>query len=224
MPAEEAVDDDIRHIDRAIVVAGGDMSTCPSPVPGTIVIAADSGYDNARSVELPIDVLIGDLDSISPLGLEHARATGVSVHEHPMDKDHTDLELALDHAVRAGATRIDIHGGEAGSLGHLLGVALELTDRRWADMDIRWHTGGGTARIARPGRDIELQDGIGSIVSLVPVGDVAGVTTSGLRWSLAGEDLPAGTSRGLRNDITESPAHVAVTGGTLLVVVEETPA
>ncbi|MDJ0792004.1 MAG: thiamine diphosphokinase [Acidimicrobiia bacterium] len=215
------MDDDISTIDRAVVIAGGEMSTVPSPAPGTVVIAADSGYDHARRTGIDVDLLIGDLDSISAPGLEHARRAGVAILEYPIDKDHTDLELALAHAVDAGATRIDIHGGEAGSLGHLLGVALELTDRRWSDVDVRWHTERGVASVVRPGPTVVLDAAAGSIVSLIPVGDVTGVTTTGFRWCLEGESLEAGTSRGLRNEIVEPPSHIRVSGGALLVIVEE---
>ena len=220
MPAEEAVDDS-RHIERALILAGGDMTTVPSPTSDTVVIAADSGYDHARRIGIDVDLLIGDLDSISDEGLDHARTSGVHVLEHPADKDHTDLELALDHAVSSGASEISVHGGEAGSLGHLLGVALELTDRRWADVDVRWHSDGAVACVARSHRTVTLEPTMGSIVSLIPVGDVSGVRTSGLQWSLEGDDLLAGTSRGMRNRTTHTSVEVSVTGGALLVIVEE---
>ena len=221
MPAEEAVDRHSLTTDRAIVIAGGDMTVDPSPAPGTVVIAADSGYDHARRIGLAVDLLVGDLDSISASGLDHARSAGVRIVEHPEDKDHTDLELAMDHAVRAGARHIDIHGGEAGSLGHLLGVALELTDPRWADIEVTWHTADGMARICRPGSPVTLDELPQAIVSLIPVGDVHGVTTSGLRWPLEEEDLLAGTSRGLRNTTVSSPVRISITHGALLVIVEE---
>ena len=220
MPAEEAVEDS-RHIERALIIAGGDMTTVPSPTSDAVVIAADSGYDHALRVGLDVDLLIGDLDSITDEGLDHARTAGVQIIEHPADKDHTDLELALDHAVASGASQISVHGGEAGSLGHLLGVALELTDRRWADVDVRWHSDGATACVARAHRTVALEPAVGSVVSLIPVGDVTGVQTSGLQWSLDGDDLLAGTSRGMRNRATHPSVEVSVTGGALLVIVEE---
>jgi len=220
MPAEEAVDTTTPPIDRAIILAGGDLRTVPSQTLPAIVVAADSGYDHALDLALPVDVLVGDMDSISEHGLDHARATGVAILAYPTSKDHTDLELAILAAASKGAIHIDIHGGEGGSLGHLLGVALELTDGRWHALTIRWHTDGGVAEAARPDSPVAIHGSTGDVVSLVPVGNADGVRTVGLAWTLAGERLTAGTTRGLSNRITSSPAEVSVASGIVIVIWE----
>lgn len=45
-----------------------------------------------------------------------------------------------------------------------------------------------------------------------------GVTATALRWQLAGETLPLGTSRGISNEMTGTQAEIALEGGTLLVI------
>ena len=63
----------------------------------------------------------------------------------------------------------------------------------------------------------------GDTVSLLPMGSgVEGVTTRGLRYSLADEPLPPGGARGLSNVRTSSTAEVVLRRGLLLVV--ESPA
>ena len=220
MPAEEAVDPTTTPTDRAILLAGGDLHTTPSPNPPAIVVAADSGYDHALALGLRVDILVGDMDSLSMDGLHHARTTGVSVLAYPTNKDQTDLELAILAAAATGVRTIDVHGGEGGSLGHLLGVALELTDERWTDLTIRWHTEGGIAQVARSRAPVTIHGSPEDIVSLVPVGTAKGVRTSGLAWALEDETLSAGTSRGLRNHITSTPVHVSVDSGLVIVVWE----
>lgn len=222
MPAEEAVDTTTTPNDRAIVLAGGDLHTTPKLTPHMIVVAADSGYDHARKLGIAVDILVGDMDSISQLGLDHARSTGVATLAYPTDKDHTDLELALLAAAAKGVHHIDIHGGEGGSLGHLLGVALELTDERWDGLTIRWHTQGGIAEVARPGAPVTIHGTPGDDVSLIPIGTADGVRTSGLAWTLDDDTLTAGTTRGLRNRIATSPAQVNVASGTVIVIWEDT--
>ena len=220
MPAEEAVDATTPPVDRAIVLAGGVLSTTPDPAPSTTVVAADSGYDHAIDLAIRVDTLVGDMDSISQEGLDHARSRDVDILEYPASKDHTDLELAILAAAASGVREIDIHGGEGGSLGHLLGVALELTDERWNDLTLRWHTAGGIAQAARPGSAVSIEGTPGDVVSLIPVGDAEGVTTSGLAWTLDDEKLAAGTTRGLRNEIVAPPAVVRVSKGIVIVVWE----
>lgn len=220
MPAEEAVDTTTPSAERAMVLAGGQLGTTPAPHPSTTIVAADSGYDHAVALGIAVDILVGDMDSISPQGLDHARTTGVDIREYPTKKDHTDLELAIVAAAASGADEIDIHGGEGGSLGHLLGVALQLTDDRWADLTINWHTRGGIARAARPHSPVSITGGVGDTLSLIPVGDAGAVSTVGLEWTLDEETLTAGTTRGLRNRIVSTPAEVHVGSGIVLVVWE----
>ena len=69
------------------------------------VVRPDS--DDPEAVErYLVDLLVGDLDSISPEGLAAAEDSGIRIERHAIDKDATDLELSLAAAVRHGAGRI----------------------------------------------------------------------------------------------------------------------
>lgn len=215
MPAEEAVESTI-----VTVIAGGELILPPNPDPHAFVIAADSGYDNALAHGIEADLLVGDMDSVSPAGLVHADERGIPIVRHSIDKDETDLELALAEALGRGATRVDIHGGEGGTIAHLLGVALGLASPRWADAGVTWHTGTGRVCVARPGHPVSVSRDEGRILSVIPVGDLRGVEVSGTRWELEDEDLTAGSTRGVSNEITHDIAIVSIRDGVGLVIIE----
>jgi thiamine pyrophosphokinase len=206
-----------------VILAGGSLRTTPSLPPDALVVAADSGYDHRTALGLDVDVLVGDMDSISPEGLAHATRTGVAIERSEPDKDATDLELAIDAAAKRGATTLILVGGEGGRLAQLLGNALVFTRADLEGLDLTWHTATGTVRVATTGRAVELKERQGTTVSLIPVGDAMDVTTDGLRWVLDGDDLPSGTSRGISNEVTRSPATVSVGSGRVLVIVEGEP-
>ena len=110
--------------DVVVVASGAGPSVA---VPGTpTVIAADGGLDRATALGLDVDVVIGDLDSVSAGALAAAEAAGARVVRHPEAKDATDLELALDEAVRIGARRVLVVASAEGRLDHLLGSLLLL--------------------------------------------------------------------------------------------------
>ena len=205
---------------RATVFAGGLLLASPSPLTNTTVVAADSGYDHARRLGCDVELLVGDLDSISEDGLAHARAEGVEIDCRPASKDATDLELALDAAIARGATSIDIYGGEGGAIDHLAGIAIGLTNRKWARIEMTWHTSKATVRPVLDGGHLHVAGEPGAVVSLVVVSDSSGVTTRGLRWPLTGEPLHRGTTRALRNEIAAPPASVSIDTGALLVFME----
>ncbi|HKZ29244.1 MAG TPA: thiamine pyrophosphokinase, partial [Acidimicrobiia bacterium] len=100
--------------DTVIVFAGGDPIP-PSAVADlpedAYVVAADSGLDRARELGFEIDLLVGDLDSISSDGRQQAEANGTRIERHPVYKDATDMELALKAARRQGARRVIVIGG-----------------------------------------------------------------------------------------------------------------
>ena len=206
----------------AAVFAGGMISDTVTVEPASMIIAADSGYDNARSLDISVDVLVGDMDSISADGLTDAETRGVTIERFPADKDATDLEIAIDTAIRLGATNITVYAGEGGSLGHLLGVALGLTDHRWDGAHIIWKIGRATVYRSFPSSPITIDTTAGSVVTVLPVGDATGVTATGLQWPLDDSELPRGTTRGLSNIATGPTVSVSLDTGALLVIIEET--
>ncbi|MDK1018610.1 MAG: thiamine diphosphokinase [Actinomycetota bacterium] len=205
---------------RIVIITGGDLLIEPAVEDADFVIAVDSGYDHAMARAIHVDLLVGDMDSITPGGRDHAVACGVVIEEYPGDKNETDLEIAIGAAVSRGATSIDIYGGEGGRLGHLLGIALSTAGPKWHSANLTWHTRTGSLRTATPGRPVTLPTSVGEIVTLLPVGDVHGVTATGVRWPLTDASLTLGTTRGVSNEATQAYVTIEVGDGTLLVIQE----
>lgn len=206
--------------DTIIVVTGGDpvdaaeLGRIPE---GALVIAADSGVELAQRLNLPIHLAIGDFDSVDPAALRAAEADGAAVERHPAAKDATDLELALDAAVARGATRVHVLGGNGGRLDHLLANALLLASPAYAGLEVIAHM--GPARITVVRGEATLLGQPGDVVTLLAAHGVArGVTTHGLRYPLAGEDLHPGSTRGVSNELVASDAAVQLDDGVLLAV------
>ncbi len=210
----------------AVVFAGGGTGDLPEPIGDAIAtcplrIAADSGGDAMFHVDVTPHVVIGDLDSISPAALAWARDAGASVVEYPVDKDATDLELALDYAIERSVRTIVLVGGTGGRLDHLLGNATLLASPRFTGITIIWESRDATARVCRPGEPCPVRGTVDDLVSLIPMGgDAGGVTTTGLRWRLDGHTLTTGTTLGISNRLERPQASISVATGTLLVIHE----
>ena len=89
----------------AVIVIGGggiDPRVVAHLPADRMVIAADSGLDHAMELGLEVDLLVGDLDSVSQQALAEASARGTPVERHRPDKDATDTELAIAAAVERG--------------------------------------------------------------------------------------------------------------------------
>ena len=208
----------------AVVFAGGDLvGDVPELPDGALVIAADSGLDAAFANGIQPDLIVGDLDSASQEAVIRAQRAGIDIERHPIDKDATDLELALGSAVRRGVTSILVLGGYGGRLDHFLANALLLAAPMFAGVAIEWRTGHTTVTAARAGVPVELVAEPGDLVSLLPIGGTAtGVTTQGLRWPLYEEALHTGSTRGVSNRVATSPVRISVSEGVVLTIHERT--
>lgn len=208
----------------AVVIAGGDgiddkaLARLPAH---SMVIAADSGLDAAAAHGIGVDLVVGDLDSVSPTTLAAAERAGTAVERHPADKDATDLDLALRRVAHGGFTTCYVLGGGGGRLSHLLANTQLVAADRHRGIDVRWLVGDAEVRIARRDRPVTIDGSSGDLVSLLPsAGAASEVTTTGLRWALHGATLEPGSSRGVSNELTGSRAQVSVGSGTLLVIHE----
>jgi thiamine pyrophosphokinase len=206
----------------ALVFSGGDpvdRSVTDALPADALVIAADSGIDHALAAGRSVDVAVGDFDSVSAEGLAAVRAAGATIHEHPADKDASDLELALDVAMAEGVGHVVVVGGHGGRIDHFLVNAMLLVSERHRGMQIEAWLGATRAFVLRPPDPLVLVGAPGDTVTLLAVRAAAmGVTTSGLRYPLAGEALSPGSTRGLSNELVGTEATIALTHGCLLVI------
>jgi thiamine pyrophosphokinase len=206
-------------VDRLVLIVTGGEPAAPAPVRPVpdLVIAADGGLAHARTLGLAVDLVVGDMDSVSAEDLRAAKAAGARVERHPQAKDKTDLELALDTAVTGGAGRVLVIGGGGGRLDHFLANALVLASPAYDGVDVDAQVGGARIAVVRDRR--ELHGRPGDLLSLLPVnGPACGVRTEGLAYVLADEDLLPGSTRGVSNVFAAPTAVVELRTGTLLAV------
>jgi thiamine pyrophosphokinase len=203
-------------MDTILIFAGGDP---PEPdlaqeIPAAdLVMAADSGYDAAVSLGYAVDVLVGDLDSI----VTQTVPGHVIVERHPADKDQTDLDLALELAMRDEPSRVVVVGGTGGRLDHELATASLICDERWSEIEVDWVSSRARAHVIRRRRIVHGD--VGSIVTLLAVGGpVNGLTTRGLKWELANATFEPGSTWGVSNLMKTPIADIKVGSGCLLVV------
>lgn len=202
----------------ALVLCGGGPVRRPVPIPdAALVVAADSGVAEAERLGIPVDLLIGDMDSAPPDAAERVRAGGGRVELHPAEKDASDLELALEAARVRGVRVVLVAGGDRGRLDHLLANALLLAAPRFAELRVDAVLGEARLHVIRGERELEGRPG--ELVSLLAVGGPArGVRTRGLRYPLDGGDLLPGSSLGLSNEFLDERASVWVREGTILAI------
>lgn len=185
--------------------------------PDAFVIAADGGADHALRLGLRIDLAVGDFDSVSPDGLSALESAGVRLERHRVDKDATDLELALDAAAALRPRSIVVVGGAGGRLDHVLGELSLFASRAYRGVELDALLGPATVHVVRTER--RLTGRVGELVSLLALhGPASGIVTGGLAYPLQSETLAPGSTRGLSNVFATSEARISLESGVLLAV------
>jgi len=213
---------------QAVVVIGGGTLTqraLDAVRPEATVIAADSGLDHAVAAGLRPHVLVGDFDSISAAGRMWAYAHELEIHEHPVDKDLTDAELAIRRALDAPDLRqLLVIGGlddpADQRFDHLLGMLLALGHPLLAGVgSVKAVLADTQFQMMHPGKHTVLDLEAGQTFSLLALhGPCRGVTVNGARWPLANATLDGTEARGVSNEGTER-TEVQVESGVLTVVI-----
>lgn len=182
----------------SILLGGGLMPTqrLAAQTRGTRVIAADSGILHAETLNLPVELWVGDFDSTTADDMP--RFAGVPREEWPADKDRTDGEIAADAAIALGATSLVFVGGLGGQTDHALGhFTLALRVARQG-IQVLITSGDEEAHPILPGtHDLDLPPG--SRLSLIAFTDLTGLTLQGVRWPLRETNIALGSTRTLSN-------------------------
>ncbi len=206
---------------RAMIFANGSLPDPQAPRrllrEGDLWIAADGGSRHALALGRAPDVVIGDLDSLPVAVRDSLARAGTKILTFPAEKDETDLELALQYAVREGFTAIRILAGLGGRTDQTLANLFLLTDPALENLDVRIDDGREEA--FRVGKETAVLGAAGDLISLVPVGIPAeGVTTDGLKFPLRGETLIPFRTRGISNQMLGERAAIKVENGVLLCI------
>lgn len=193
--------------------AGEAHGTPPHLMPGDCVIAADGGYALATAWGIPVDLVIGDFDSLPGGPPEGIPAVVLS----PV-KDDTDMLTALMAGEAQGFRTFHIYGGTGGRLDHTLAniqclCGLAMRGGRG------FLYGRDTIITAIHGGKMAFAAGAQGTVSVFAHTDQAtGVYLQGLAYPLTDATLKNDYPLGVSNAFTGQAASISVGVGTLVVI------
>jgi len=183
---------------------------------GSRIIAADGGMAHAASLGVTPELWLGDFDSSDDALLTLHRH--VPRQTHPADKNATDGELAIDEAVRLGATELLLAGGLGGQMDHAFAHLMQLLKLRARGLTVMSSSGHEEAWPVVDGA-VVLALEAGTRLSVLPVSDLLGLTIEGVRWPLRERDVVLGSTLTLSNEVSDASAKVSVAKGMAIVLV-----
>lgn len=206
---------------RIIIFANGNLPNLEKARqlirPDDFILCADGGTRHALALGLTPNAVIGDLDSVTDEERRKMKELDVEIIQHPADKNETDLELAINHAVTLNPVQILILAALGGRMDQTLANIALLANLQLSTFNLKLTDGVEEIFFCRAQAQVEGRSG--DIVSLIPwQGEVTGVFTENLRWHLHHETLYPDKTRGISNEMTADVATVKITSGLLLIV------
>ncbi len=208
---------------KTIIFANG-ISANPNKnrrylAPDDTIICADGGTLHALAMGLTPDLIVGDLDSLPEAVAAQMQAKGVEIQRHPVNKDQTDLELALQAAVQRGAEEILILTALGGRLDQTLANILLLTRPEWRGVRIRLAEGNQSVWLLRGPDSLTLRGQPGDTLSVVALSQhLRGLDLQGVKWPLNNANVSLGSTLTISNAFVEVEAKIQLAQGIALVI------
>lgn len=182
-----------------------------------IRFGVDSGTRHFLQVEQLPHLVSGDFDSLNEDELLWLEGQDIRVLPTP-DQDYTDLDKALTIALdELGAGQVRIFAATGGRLDHIYSVLSTLV-KYGRRADVRLVDEVGETWLVNGTITLTGVDLPGRTLSLMALGVVEGITTTGVVWPLSNESLAPGIRDGTLNQIAEESVQITVGTGDLLVM------
>ena len=208
------------QISNCLFVTGGrapDIDWLAEVAGGRKIFCVDRGIEICRACGLVPEILIGDFDSANQTSVEWARTKKIPVERHPVDKDLTDTQLALNRVAEIFGEHVAILTGcFGGRVDHLYSTIFTCaaSERKIFLADEReiifFVTGGEIFDVTFRQKPLAL--------SLLPVTEICtGVTIKNVRWELDGATLTQNFPNAISNRVTGEKISVGVESGKLAI-------
>lgn len=196
---------------RWVVPSAASALWLPAP---SRVIAADGGARHAATLNVPVDVWVGDFDSSDDLHLDAPKQV------HPVAKDQTDGELAFELAMEDGIQEVALLGAFGGRFDHAAATVLGAIEAAGQGLCVTLSSGDEWAWPLVPEQPFSLE-GVpeGSLLSVLAFSLLTGLSLSGVRWTLSGADVPCGSGWTLSNETVAPVVSASLAVGRALVVI-----
>jgi len=181
------------------------------------IIAVDKGLETALKLNIKINHIIGDFDSVSK-GPGHCDTLGIRIHKLNPEKDFTDTHMALKLAIELESTDISIIGWNGTRMDHVLGNVQIMKEALEQNVKCRLINETNEVQLINKKTIIE-KDSNYQYLSLIPLTTRAkGITLKGLKYLLSDAEISTGETIGISNEIVKKTASIDIKEGILILI------
>lgn len=207
------------------ILAGGPLDLLPNlrgwEEKDDIWAGVDRGVYTLLSMGIQPSIAFGDFDSVTSKEMAIIEAQIKEIQRFRPEKDETDMELALNWALKQKPNLIRIFGATGGRLDHFFAniqllvppllkdvlVQIEIIDCR------------NIVFLKNPGVYSIKHNPQFKYVSFIPITmEVKNLTLKGFKYPLREEDIPLGSTLCISNELIEDSGNFSFSKGIIMVV------
>lgn len=178
-----------------------------------LVLAADRGYQLAKSENIKIDYIIGDFDSSQ-------RPDDINVIALSPIKDYTDTVAAIEFAKEKGFRDIVIYGGLGGRESHTISNIRTIFYYKKQGINIKLKSKAKEIFVVDDNFSYTY-DGHDFYVSIFSLNDKTRLTIKGLYYELENYPMKIDDALGVSNETKKENFEIKVKDGAVVVVFED---
>lgn len=205
--------------DAALIIANGEA--CSSELLGQMlewnpfVLVLDGALDRVLGLEIKIDAVLGDFDSVLDLQ-EKIAALGPVKVVHTPDQNFTDLQKGIEFLMQEGHQAANIAWATGWRADHNFNNLATLPQYA-GKIDLT--VVDDHSRIFNLPRSFKKWYPAGTKISLLPIGEAHGIVSKNLAFELGNESLHLPTKTGSSNHVLQDGfVEIAYRDGHLLLM------
>jgi thiamine pyrophosphokinase len=203
----------------ALIIANGEA--CGSELLGQllewspIVIVLDSAIERVLELGIKVDVLLGDFDRGLDVNYYKEKQYPLEIVYAP-NQDKTDLEKAFDYLIEKGHKAVNVIWATGKRADHTITNLTNIVAYRNL---LKIVILDDHSKVYLLPETFEKWYTANTILSLIPIGKVTGITTQNLFYSLKNEDLTIGYRTGSSNHVIQDGiVSISHSNGDLLLM------
>ena len=203
----------------ALIIANG--AACNDELLGQllewspIVIVLDSAIERVMQLNIKVDVLLGDFDNDLNVEIYWQQQDHLEIVYAP-DQNKTDLEKAFDYLIERKIPAVNVIWATGKRADHTISNITNIV--RYKDL-LKIVILDDHSKIFQLNGNFQKWYPAATIISLIPVGNVSGITTQNLKWPLINDQLIMGYRSGNSNSVaSDGIVSIIHTEGDLLLM------
>jgi thiamine pyrophosphokinase len=187
----------------ALIIANG--ASCSSELLGQllewspIVVVLDSAIERVLQLDIKVDVLLGDFDRNFDANYYKEKQFPLEIIHTP-DQNKTDLQKAFDYLIKKGHQAVNVIWATGKRADHTMTNITCIADYK---EKIKIVILDDHSKIFLLPKIYEKWYTKETIISIIPIGEVHGISSENLKYKLHNDSLKLGYRSGSSNEVSE---------------------